>query len=228
MQLPFELVPSAFLRRAQRMAPSAAEATASGFASWLYSLYSNEYGDQEDKERGREIEPKIFARRREMQGSVNDDFLRSIDSGWRLVHNGLHVPGQDHVPWFTIGSLRVNGEPLRASPDLIYHHARFNEVLIVEIKHSYMSIPSNLWPNVWGQLWCYSQLDIARTADRVTVIGEVWGERGLWLGRDRDYDDDVLHMRASVRRNPRSPTFDRFFRALFDIYSSAPPPGQVD
>ncbi len=209
---PFRLVPSAFVRHARRMRPEKPEATVSAFASWLYSLYSNAYGDEEDRERGKALEPAIFERRKMVQGSVNDGYLRSVGSEWRLVHNGLHLPGQDGVAWFRIDHLRVNGEALRASPDLIYRHPRFNEVMIVEIKHSYMQIPSNLWPNLWGQLWCYSQLDIARSANRVTVVGEVWGER-----KER-YGDHILHLRASERRDPRVPSYDRFFRTLFEIY----------
>jgi len=30
-----------------------------------------------------------------------------------------------------------------------------------------------------------------------------------------------VYLRASVRRDPREPTFDRFFRTLFDIYQGA-------
>jgi hypothetical protein len=214
---PFTLVPSKFIVRAKEMRPENPEATVSAFASWLYSLYSNACGDEQDRERGKAIEPAIFKFRKMAQGSVDNDYLRRIGSEWRLVHNGLHLPGQDRVPWFSINHLCVNGEPLRASPDLIYRHAGSNEVLIVEIKHSFMEIPSNLWPNLWGQLWCYSQLDIPRNANRVTVVGEVWGESTYWEGRGRR-SDPFLHLLASERRDPRVPAYDRFFRTLFEIY----------
>ncbi len=239
---PFRLVPSEFIRHARKMRPERPEATVSAFASWLYSLYSNAYGNEDDRERGKALEPAIFERRTMVQSSVDNGYLRNIGSEWRLVHNGLHLPGHDGVAWFSIDHLRVNGEALRASPDLIYHHPRLNEVMIVEIKHSYMEIPSNLWPNLWGQLWCYSQLDIARSANRVAVVGEVWGERRLWhdwgnldihdIGDIGDIDpygrkyrnmnyilhEDILHLRASERRDPRAPAYDRFFRTLFEIY----------
>ena len=213
---PFRLVPSEFIRHARKMRPERPDATVSAFASWLYSLYSNAYGDEEDRERGKALEPAIFERRKTAQGSVDDEYLRSIGSEWRLVHNGLHLPGQDAAAWFSIDHLRVNGEALRASPDLIYHHPGLNEVMIVEIKNSFMEIPSNLWPNLWGQLWCYSQLDIARSANRVTVIGEVWAERRQ--GRRREQRGGV-YLRACERRDPRVPAYDRFFRTLFETYS---------
>jgi hypothetical protein len=201
------------------MRPEKPEATVSAFASWLYSLYSNDCGDEQDRERGKAAEPAIFKFRKMAQSCVNDGYLRSIGSEWRLLHNGLHVPGQDGVPWFSIDHLRVSGEALRASPDLIYRHPGLNEVMIVEIKHSFLQIPSNLWPNLWGQLWCYSQLDIARNANRVTVVGEVWGERTYRSGRGKLRSEDlILHLRASERRDPRAPAYDRFFRTLFEIY----------
>ncbi|WP_310629930.1 hypothetical protein [Paraburkholderia sp.] len=216
---PFQIVPSEFLRRAQRMRPEDPQATVSAFSQWIYSLYASAYGDEEDRERGKAREPLIYQTRLQGQGGVHNGFLRSIGSEWRLIHNGLHMPGQDHVDYFTIDSLRVNGEALRAAPDLIYRHPRFNEVMVVEIKNSWMTIPSNLWPNIWGQLWCYAQLDVARNANRVTVIGEVWGEHKIWVGRGRKREEyESVYLRACERRDPRAPAYDRFFRALFDIY----------
>lgn len=217
----FKLVPSEFLRLAQKMRPEKPEATVSAFSQWIYSLYGKAFGDDEDRERGKAMEPEILERRTKAACCVNNGFLRSIDSEWRLIHNGLHVRDRDHVDYFTIDSLKVNGEPLRASPDLVYRNARFSEVIIVEIKHSRMQIPANLWPNIWGQLWCYAQIDIARNANSLTAVGEVWGEswtRGLGRGRNYTPGVPLVSLRASVRRDPRSAAYDRFFRALFEIY----------
>lgn len=122
---------------------------------------------------------------------------------------------QGTIPnFFKIAELPVGGEPLRVLPDLIYQNQRTMELIVVEIKHSAMTIPLNLWPNIWGQLWCYAQMEQVRAAPKVTVVGEVWGD--TWEGR---YPGNrVVTLRLSVRRNPRAPGFDRFFRALFDIY----------
>lgn len=217
---PFRLVPSEFVRLARETRPEKPEATVSAFASWIYSLYSEAHGDEEDRERGKVLEAAIFERRKMVQGGVHNGYLRSIGSEWRLIHNGLHLPGQDNAVWFSIGHLRVNGEALRAAPDLIYRHPRLNEIMIVEIKHSYMRIPSNLWPNLWAQLWCYSQIDLACSANKVTVVGEVWGERTKWIRRGgSSMSWDMLHLRACERRDPRQLAYDSFFRALFEIYS---------
>ena len=89
----------------------------------------------------------------------------------------------------------------------------------MEIKNSKMEIPSNLWPNIGGQLWCYAQIPLVREASRVTVVGEVWGEEWLHGSKRERATYPHLFMRASVRRDPRVPAFDRFFQALFTIYA---------
>lgn len=126
----------------------------------------------------------------------------------------MHNTREGLPNYFSVGDLMVSGEPLRILPDLIYENRHTGEMLIVEIKHSHMEIPNNLWPNIWGQLRCYAQLEQARRAEKVTVVGEIWGD--AWTrGRDQMR---LVCLRASVRRDPRSPPYDRFFRALFDIY----------
>ncbi|WP_291038065.1 hypothetical protein, partial [Hyphomonas sp.] len=126
--------------------------------------------------------------------------------------------------FFSINDLLVGGKPLRVLPDLIYENTRTDEIIIVEIKHSQMDIPSNLWPNIWGQLWCYAQIQELRRFQKLTVIGEVWGDyyRKESLGKRRGLRDcQYVYLRASVRRNPRAVPYDRFFRTLFDIYRGA-------
>ena len=83
----------------------------------------------------------------------------------------------------------------------------------MEIKFTRQAITTNLWPNVWAQLWIYAQIPTAIAAPRVTVIGEIWGE---WYAPEKKLR--AVGLRASVRRNPRERTYDRFFRMLFGIY----------
>ncbi|KAA0576080.1 hypothetical protein FZ983_23705 [Azospirillum sp. B21] len=222
----FAIVPSEFLRKAGHHPPRNAQATASAFSQWIYSLYAKAYGDDEDRESGKEMEKHILEERLRAISCIDNAYLKRSGSDWRLVHNGLHMDDEQRGGYFSIGALSVRGEPLRASPDLVYQNQKTSEVLIVEIKYSRLRLPTNLWPNIWGQLWCYSQFDMAVDAPRVTVIGEVWG--GWWLrgcrgkGRFREtYQEPILTLRASVRRDPRAPAYDRFFRRLFDIYRSA-------
>ena len=266
----FELIPSEFLRRAQASPPENPQPTASAFSQWIYSLYGRASGSKEDREAGRTVEKSVWDRRKDTFGCNDNAFLRRTGSDWTLVHNGLQIDDAEKSEYFSVKSLVVNKEPLRASPDLIYINGKTSEALIVEIKYSRLLITSNLWPNVWAQLWCYSQIDIVSNARKTTVVGEVWGEleasgdrfesgatggeleasgdrlelrataeimnrkgklvmrptvkvrdmRPTVKVRDRSYPDgeSPLCLRASVRRNPRAPAYDRFFRRLFEIY----------
>ncbi|TAT70004.1 ribonuclease E inhibitor RraB [Rhizobium ruizarguesonis] len=218
----FQLIPSEFLQRARELPPKDAQPTASAFAQWVYSLYSNANGSDEDRERGKEAEEDIWKRRSVSASCTDNRFLRSSGSPWILMHNGLHLPRKQHSDFFEVPHLLVKGEPLRASPDLVYVNKREAEILIVEIKYSHLPIPKNLWPNVWAQLWCYSQIDVATAATKVRVVGEVWSEmwsKGYGQGRRRTEGKKLVCLRASVRRDPRAQVFHQFFRALFQIYS---------
>lgn len=218
----FQLIPSDFLRRAQEMPPKNPQPSASAFSQWVYSLYGKADGSDEDRKDGTAAEEDIWQRRCAAAGSNNNQYLRNVGSDWELVHNGLHLSGKDAPKFFKIDDLRVGKEPLRASPDLIYFNEKISEAIIVEIKYSRLPITTNLWPNVWAQLWCYSQLEIAKKAHKLAVVGEVWGEkwsRSSGHGLMRVEGQRLPCLRASVRRNPQAPAYDRFFRKLFAIYS---------
>lgn len=223
---PFQLHPNRFLDEARRNAPHSPEASVSAFAGWVYSLYGTAGSKPEDLEKGLAAERKIFQlgtpdpRRgaRKILSSCDNTALSRSPAGWRQVHCGLHLdPEKNEIPFSSIRALTVRGEPLRASPDLIYKNARTGAIVIVEIKLTLMSIPSNLWPNIWAQLWCYAQLPVATQAPQVTVVGEVWGEVYKWSRLSRA-NLQWLALRAMVHRDPRAPSYDRFFRQLFDIY----------
>ncbi|WCM29172.1 ribonuclease E inhibitor RraB [Sphingomonas sp. QA11] len=210
---PFRIIPSQFLTKARARRPRHAEPTASKFAQWLYSLYADAYGNAQDREEGKVAEEAILAARRSAYTCIDANILSASFPDWQLIHNGMNTGQLAISDYFKIADLNVAGEALRVLPDLIYRSRRTGEIIIVEIKHSRMAIPSNLWPNIWGQLWCYAQLEQIREAPRVTVVGEVWGD--AWTRRT---SIRLVCLRASVRRNPRAPAYDRFFRALFDIY----------
>lgn len=211
----FRIDPADFLRKAQRCPPKTPQPTASAFAQWVYSLYADIFGNEDDRVRGTKMEKEIFALKHKAIRSLDDGLLQREFRGWALIHNGLHMEG-GNVPYYEVPSLRVSGAPLRVSPDLVYRNNKTKEVVIVEIKNSYLSLPKNLWPNIWAQLWCYSQIDVAAEAEKVTAVAEIWAGRSARIGR-RDRRA-MASLRASVRRDPRAPAYDRFFRRLFDIY----------
>jgi hypothetical protein len=214
----FKLVPAEFLARARCRPPIDPQPTASGFSSWIYSLYSGAIGRDEDRERGKDVEQEVLDRRRAIYQCVDNEYLRKVVSNWALIHNGVGQPERPSIDYLTIEHLHVRGEPLRVSPDLMYQNRSLSKVLIVEIKHTKMFVPTNLWPNVWAQLWCYAQIESARRAHSVCVIGEVWCDE--WRRRGRGESNEChITLRASVKRDPRLPRYDRFFRELFEIYS---------
>jgi hypothetical protein len=218
---PFNLVPSEFLRLAQANPPQNPVATASAFADWVYSLYSSARPrDDAAMARGLAMERVIFEQRARYREAMS--FASSSDNAmlekrglpWRLRHCGLHLDAEkDTVDYLELENLSVHGEPLRVSPDLVYVNTRSGEAIVVEIKFTRNAITTNLWPNVWAQLWIYAHIPAAVAAPRVVVIGEIWGEWFAPLERLR-----AVGLRASVRRDPRERSYDRFFKTLFDIY----------
>lgn len=220
---PFMLEPATFLAKARAHRPESPEPTVSSFAQWVYGLYGRPGSDEEAMERGLQAE-KILSPMsgaaepgaRKVWTLATPGLLARRNDGWRLVHQGLHLDS-DHIPFYELDGLAVAGQPLRASPDLVFRNSASGDVLIVEIKLSRQPIPPNLWPNIWAQLWCYAQIPLVSEAPKVTVAGEIWGETTR-QGSKRHPGHHLLHLRAVVRRDPRSAAFDRFFRTLFDIY----------
>lgn len=216
----FHLSGAELLRLAFSKPPKLREPTVSAFADWIYSLYTMA-PTVKDLERGRQAEVKIQLRRFERQRRI-DSMSNVPVSEWTLVHNGMSPLATSKAlltthghSYFEIPSLRVGSQPLRASPDLLYRHRETHDTVLVEIKFSNKIIPSNLWPNVWAQLWAYAQIPQLRDSPTIRAAGEVWGE----VNDIEKYPPICL--RRVIVHNPRDATFDCFFRQLFDIYRSA-------
>lgn len=218
---PFKIVPSHFIERARLLAPKEPKPTASGFSEWVYSIYAENKGDESDLKAGLEAEAAIFNQRKaHAAGCVDQDFLKKNNSAWELIHCGLRIDSS-RSPHFAIPELNFEYEIFRACPDLIYRNRATGEVIIVEIKFSRLPLTTNLWPNVWAQLWCYSRIPVVTGAQNVRVIGEVWGTRlkkSNYFPSRRSLGEYETVLRASVQRNPRARSFDRFFGELFEIY----------
>lgn len=221
----FRIKPSDFLQRADEMRIKNPDPTVSGFSQWVYGLYASANGTEEDKEKGREVEASIFEKHKSFTGSIDNLQLKKDGSPWRLVHSGLQSSFKQkdyrnynkRPDYFGIPQLKVGGKSLRGSPNLVYLNSSDSKAIIVEIKYSRLPIPTNLWPNIWAQLWCYSHVHLVDSSKSVTVIGEVWGDQTLYMRRASHIQR--LCLRSSVRRNPRAPAYDKFFRRLFEIYS---------
>ena len=100
---------------------------------------------------------------------------------------------------------------MRASPDLAYRHKKTHAVFIVSLGFTQKSIPSNLWPDVWAQLWAYAQI-LKFNDSKLTVVGDI-------LGEDRSHrqyfsDPHEFVLRDAVRRDPRAANYNRFFEIV--------------
>jgi len=223
----FDINPREFLSKAKYKKCTPGN-TVSLFSDWVHSLYARP-GDEHLKKLGLVKERSIFKARKLL---LESKFIAVIPKNdWSLIHNGLHICREENFAFsnkFTIPALVVNERPLTASPDLVFINNTNGEIIIVEIKYSNNFIPSNLWPNVWAQLWAYSHIPDFKDAPKIVVVGEVWGDNlfvtkyfnSLRKVEIKQCESFEAYLRASVRRNPRDERFHNFFSKLFDIYSS--------
>jgi hypothetical protein len=222
---PFHLSARQILARARRFIPRDPGASVTDFTSWIYSLHVPAV-DERALYEGKESEQQILDLRR--LAAKAPQFRSLPDPKWRLLHSGMgeRADPVGHVS-FEIPSLRVGGRLLRGCPDLVFENQEDGHLVIIEVKFSLRVIPTNLWPNVWAQLWAYSQIPQFAIAPRITVVGEVWGDNsGSWRRRNCD---SLIYLRRTVKRDPRTPVFKRFFAALFEIYggSARKEPGET-
>ena len=112
-------------------------------------------------------------------------------------------------PGEEISSLTLNGSPMMGKPDYVFLNRQERIAVVVEIKTSNANLEPDGWPNLRAQLWAYAQLDIiVKTADRVILIGEIWGttaEAGVTLHRTYRWDFP-------------NKLFNSANRQLFDLY----------
>jgi hypothetical protein len=209
----FAISPETLLSRAARSRPSSPGATVSAFTEWIYSLYLKDL-DTSALRQGKEAEGDIDWQR---LSTSKPDFRNLPGARWQLLHCGIGDPQSDlGHPVFTIPALTINGVPLRGCPDLVFRNEVSGEVALIEVKFTLRIVPRNLWPNVWAQLWAYSKIPQFAASGKITAVGEVWGDNmGAW---SRDNLESIFYLRHCVRRDPRAPAYDRFFRNLFHLY----------
>lgn len=109
----FQLVPTKFIENAERRRPRDPEPTASGFSQWLYSLYSNAYGTEEDRARGDLAEQEILAERSKAFSMTDYQTMGKRFPGWQLKHNGMNTVKDKRPRYFEIKELSVGGRALR-------------------------------------------------------------------------------------------------------------------
>lgn len=162
------------------------------FTSWIMSLYLDPPRSKSLKA-GKKIEKLVSC------------FSKPVsNSNWSL----LYKDQLDGIPnLLRISALRVNGEPLRGAPDLVYEQKETGDIIIVERKSHHGEIPSDGWPNLKAQLWAYSYIDLFRAARRIHLVGEVWG-----------YTNGGITRKAILHWNRNDHRFSQNNSELFKLY----------
>lgn len=211
----YNVKPRKYIIHASNNRPKLPGKRVSDFTDWIY-LLEGKSPFAERLHAGSEAEKQILHKK--LNSRSAHPIPTQPDSDWELFHCGMRINDEmERAHFYEIPSLLVNGSPIRASPDLVYLNHKLKKAIVVEIKYSRATISSNLWPNVWAQLWAYAHIPPIQSMRDIILIGEVWGEEG-----SPPYTtplESEIFLRASVHRDPRNPSFDRFFRTLFNIYA---------
>lgn len=165
------------------------------FTSWIYSLYTPP-PTHNQLQVGKNIEREIAKSMIDAPASEN----------WELI---FEDPLDGSASVYEISSLKIHEQPLIGIPDLVFREKRSGKILILERKVSNADIPSDGWPNLKAQLWCYGQIDAFINAPSVLLVGEVWG-----FGRKG------INVRHTYNWTLDDPEFRQTNAQLFDLYGS--------
>ncbi len=141
--------------------------TASGFGKWVYSLQhakiisSKDYS--ETFKNAKKAENSIASLLNGLNGTSFDDGKKRFKpTGWETVYEDPLRENQA-TRNFEAPGLTVMGEPIRCKPDAVLFNRLSGELLIVERKTTTAATPDHCYPNIMAQLWCYAQIDFAKT-----------------------------------------------------------------
>lgn len=143
----------------------ATHATASDFSSWVFR---SDHPSAFASERTGTASLLQVARRK--VSNVLDRLADGTAGEWQLVSCDT---GSVTDKVYTSPVLKLNGEPLRLKPDVVYQHAKSGLVAIFEYKIPSLgvSVPNNGWPNLACQLWAYSWASPWLNDPNVLLVG---------------------------------------------------------
>jgi hypothetical protein len=164
--------------------PKRKEATASGFANWVYDISGARVSFERDGKRIERLrEAKFLHEDIELFALWhNREFPGSISSrDWVLGFAASHAETSP-ARVFKASRLRVGGEPLRCVPDVVLRNCSTSEVIVIERKITWVPlnmIPTYGWANLQAQLWCYGWIDDWQDAPEVYLLGQIWTREGV-------------------------------------------------
>lgn len=165
---PYRITPDKVVSEALKCPPLQAKHNVTDFSSWVFKLYIKR--------------PSIYAA---IKGITAETLIEKkriaalqftsdyTVSDWTLEYRGL---SDSTKAGLEISSLRINGQPLRGKPDLVFKHRHTREIVILEIKASNANVPGNGWPNLRAQLWAYGQIDRYADSPKIHLASQVWKE----------------------------------------------------
>jgi hypothetical protein len=158
---PFRIQDGALIKRASGHPPLDSGRSVTAFTSWVHDLYAKQTSTE-----------SIDSGRRADRELATERLLPKSSARWKLIHNGM---GGNQDKFYTIPNLSICGHPMTASPDLVFKESHTGRILIIEIKTTELPIPTNGWPDVRAQLWCYAQIPEFRSAREIILRAAFYG-----------------------------------------------------
>ena len=174
-------------RRADMFKPSEPKLTARDFSNWIYKLSHNPYfshqpGAEVVAPRKSQSEPFWEADIPTIAQYISENKKdQAYKDGWNLVYADQGL-GEDKI--LLASTLRIGDQVMRCRPDAVLCHEPTGEILILErkIMSSWKlegQIPSDSYPNIRAQLWCYSKIDDWSSAPKITLMDEIWRRNAI-------------------------------------------------
>jgi hypothetical protein len=162
--------------------PTNPTARPSDFANWVFN---SSVPRRRDALQGADQDPENRLERK--NGELDHRLIDlTIETKWLQNRIGITTPsdwtkeyvdGSKNPAPLVANKLRVGGIPLQCKPDAVVRNKHDGTVLIIERKttrrHAH-GIPTEGWPNVEAQLWCYSWIDEYVDAPEVLMYGQYW------------------------------------------------------
>lgn len=184
----------------ERRAPLPRSNRVTDFSGWIYDLCMGSKRDNAARD-GKQGEREFALRRKEE--AKRSVFKGAELSSWELI---FEDPLDGSRPAKAISSLEIDGRSMFGMPDYVFKEKATGRILILEIKTTRYSIPSDGWPNLRAQLWCYSRIDEWQDAPEILLRSTIIDRAG---NTRMDLSFELDH------------TFDAQNMKLFEIYKEA-------
>ena len=126
----------------------------------------------------------------------------SEPTDWVIEYVGSHDVQTAEV--LTASRQLVDKRPIRGCPDLVFRNSKTGQVLIVEIKITWVPfkfIEEDVYPNVRAQLWCYSWMDSwSQLVDENVLMGATFWDIDLKkFVRSKIWNRSDIHLNNECR-----------------------------